>query len=64
MLLEQRNQNLNPHFIGFDLMYCFIPDRPLNLTMGDALRDLIPFLQFKKREKYSWSRVTFSEVVG
>ena len=25
----------------------------------DALRDLVPFAQFKKREKYPWSSVTF-----
>ena len=27
-----------------------------------ALRDLIPFLQFKKREKYPWGCSTFSKV--
>ena len=26
----------------------------------DALRDLVPFVQFKKREKYPWISVTFS----
>ena len=26
-----------------------------------ALRDLVPFVQFKKREKYPWSSVTFSK---
>ena len=26
----------------------------------DALRDLVPFVQFKKREKYPWRSVTFS----
>ena len=25
----------------------------------DALRDLVPFMQFKKREKYTWRSVTF-----
>ena len=28
----------------------------------DALRDLVPFEQFKKREKYPWRTVTFSKV--
>ena len=28
----------------------------------DALRDLAPFTQFKKREKHSWRSVTFSKV--
>ena len=30
----------------------------------DALRDLAPFIQFKKREKHPWRRVTFSKVAG
>ena len=29
-----------------------------------ALRDLVPFVQFKKREKYPWRSVTFSEVAA
>ena len=28
----------------------------------DALRDLAPFVQFKKREKYPWKSVTFRKV--
>ena len=28
----------------------------------DALRDLVSFAQFKKREKHSWRSVTFSKV--
>ena len=27
---------------------------------SDALRDLVPFVQFKKREKHPWRSVTFS----
>ena len=30
----------------------------------DALRDLVPFVQFKKREKHPWRSVTFSKVVS
>ena len=30
----------------------------------DLLRDLVPFVQFKKREEYSWRSVTFSKVAG
>ena len=30
----------------------------------DVLRDLVPFLQFKKREKHPWRIVTFSKVAG
>ena len=28
----------------------------------DALHDLVPFAQFKKREKHPWKSVTFSKV--
>ena len=28
-----------------------------------ALRDLVPFEQFKKREKHPWKSVTFSKVL-
>ena len=31
------------------------------LNMGDALRNLVPFVQFKKREKHPWGSVNFSE---
>ena len=27
-----------------------------------ALRDLVPFVQFKKREKHPWKSVNFSKV--
>ena len=30
----------------------------------DALRDLIPFVQFEKREKHPWRSVYFSKVAG
>ena len=30
----------------------------------DALRDLVPFGQFKKREKHPWRSVTYSKVAG
>ena len=32
--------------------------------MCGALRDLVPFLQFKKREKHPWRSVNFSKAVG
>ena len=31
---------------------------------SDALRDLVPFVQFKKREKHPWRSVTFSKRDG
>ena len=30
----------------------------------DALDDLVPFLQFKKRDKHSWRKDTFSKAAG
>ena len=30
----------------------------------DALRDLVPFVKFKKREKNPWRSVNFSKVAG
>ena len=33
-------------------------------TKSDALRNLVPFLQFKKREKHPWRSVNFSKVAG
>ena len=31
---------------------------------GNALRNLVPFVQFKKREKHLWGSVTFSKAAG
>ena len=31
---------------------------------SDVLRNLVPFVQFKKREKHSWRSVNFSKVAG
>ena len=33
---------------------------PLAVNLCDALRDLIPFVQFKKREKHPSRIITFS----
>ena len=33
-------------------------------SIWGALRDLIPFVQFKKREKHPWRSVNFSKVAG
>ena len=34
------------------------------LNICDALRDLVPFVQLKTREKHPWRSVTFSKVQG
>ena len=36
----------------------------LRNQISDALRDLVPFVQFKKREKHPWKSVNFSKVAG
>ena len=32
--------------------------------MFRALRNLVPFVQFKKRDKYPWRSVNFNKVAG
>ena len=36
----------------------------LCICICDALRDLVPFVRFKKREKYPWRSVTSTKVVS
>ena len=36
--------------------------RPSLDLICDALRDLVPFVQFKKREKHLWRSVTFTKI--
>ena len=38
--------------------------RTIQPNICDALRDLVPFVQFKNFEKQPWRNVTFSKVVG
>ena len=33
-------------------------------SICNAMRDLLPFVQFKKREKQPWRSVTFSKIAG
>ena len=37
-------------------------DRAYGSCICDVLRDLVPFVQFKKHEKHPWRSVTFSKV--
>ena len=50
--------------LGFTLvvrtMLGFVPAESEDIC--DALRDLVLFVQFKKREKHPWRRVNFSKV--
>ena len=34
------------------------------VTICGVLRDLVPFVQFKKREKHPWRSVNFSKIAG
>ena len=34
------------------------------IMICNALRDFVPFVQFKKREEHPWRIVTFSKVAG
>ena len=36
----------------------------MGTRLCDALRDLVPFIQFKKCEKHPWRSVNFSKVAG
>ena len=38
--------------------------RTILIEICDALRDLVPFVQFKEREKHPWRSVNFSKVAG
>ena len=54
----------------FSMQMCILQTRALckggshgtEIGICEALRDLVPFEQFKKREKYPWRTVTFSKV--
>ena len=53
---------INIHYV--DLVYFFSFEHICPDNHCDALRDLVPFVQFKKREKYPWRSATFSKVAG
>ena len=46
------------------VVYFEIWDHLHNYEICDALRDLVPFVQFKKHEKHPGRSVTFSKVAG
>ena len=53
--------------IGHDIYKLFDEGyevRGVFLDTCDALRDLVIFVQFKKREKHPWRSVNFSKVAG
>ena len=36
----------------------------VDVNVCHVLRDLVQFIQFKKREKHQWKSITFSKVAG
>ena len=53
--MMQRNKTVKVILVYFN---------PNLIDHSAALRDLVPFIQFKKREKHPWRSVTFSKVAG
>ena len=51
-------------FTGFTFNFKLSLSFLFVLYICDALRVLVPFVQFKKPEKHPWSSVTFSKVAG
>ena len=42
----------------------YVKNCPELINIFDGLYNLVPFVQFKIREKYPWRSVNFSEVAG
>ena len=54
---------LNTNCISYSQLICsvgFFWGKTLDLHVYGALRDLVPFVQFKKRKKHPWRSVTFT----
>ena len=56
MKLNLRTEEIQSHL--------FVSFQNINTYICDALRDFIPFVQFKKREKQPWWSVAFRKVAG
>ena len=53
---------MNPQLYTFFLSIGLLDTTIIKGTILLVLRDLIPFIQFKKHEKYPWRGVTFSKL--
>ena len=67
LLSMKKNENFEPcnslNFdIFIDLFWILMLDIPWRDHLWDTSRDLAPFVQFKKREKHPWKRVTLVEL--
>ena len=49
--------------IVYERIISLSKSRIMDFTKCDALRDLVPFGQFKKREKHPWTSVTFKALL-
>ena len=56
-------QRFNSNMIQQYLIIVKKPHWEIMFSCG-TLHDLVPFVQFKKREKHPWRSVTFSKVAG
>ena len=54
----------NPFFNFLFFFTIFLSRGLIRTTIFDALRDLVPFVQLKKREKRPWRSVAFNKVAG
>ena len=63
MFVSEKNFNIR---INFPLIYGLLGGNDIENSsiIRDALRNLVPIVQFKKREKHPWRDVTFSNVAG
>ena len=53
-----KDRNARKSFIKTRLNHRYVE----NINSNMMLRDLVPFVQFKTREKHQWRRVIFSKV--
>ena len=54
--------NMKSQILGVSTFLFFLTS--LSANKYDTLRDLVPFVQFKKRKKYPYGSGTFSKVAG
>ena len=61
------SENRIQKYLFHNFLYLILPEGylgPLQTSNSNTLRDLVSFVQFKKRGKHPWRCVTFSKVAG
>ena len=61
---EMKKNLIAPQILHFQKFSFFSRGNLQIFNNCDALRDLLPFVQFMKLEKHPWTSVTFSKVAG